>query len=410
MKKIFTILAATLLSVTALQAATITQEIDFSDFGAWEGASYNATTKTLTPGKAWNGGSKWFGEYDASGYVQIVCELAEACTQPVAFSISYADGTADQKAILAAGVTSATIDMTSTSLKSFAVQLSSETFNGVTIVLSRFYLVGTNVKKHSLVTLNDTPTTIGNWNTGLGGGDLSSAHGGDQVIINLTHEDHGEYKSQLQFKSNDEYLESFPANVELADDVKQVRFTLTNADAAKVRVKGAWITGYFITVSSVQLQRYAVLTDTTVTLANWSGGVDVPHANLPTLKAGDVLCLDLTEAQVDGQIYLQHSWNNFTNTYNHAFTQEDVESLPKTFRINLTQALIEDLGSDGLTIQGQYYTCVKSYIEEGSDEPGPATAIDQPTEQRRGIKIMRDGVMYIRRGETLYNMQGQIVK
>ena len=410
MRKIFTILAAALLSVATLQATTFTQEIDLSGFGAWDGADYDATTKTLTPGKAWNGGSQWFGEYDASEYIQIVFELASACAQPVAFSISYADGTADQKAVLAAGVTSATIDLTGSSIKSFAVQLNSETFEGVTIVLGRVCLVGTNIKKHSLVTLNETVTEIMNWNTGLGGGDLSCAHAGDQVIINLAHIEGGEYSSQLQFKSHDEYLESFPANVELANDVAQIRFTLTSSDAALVRVYGAWLTGYYISVSSIQLQRYAVLTDTTVTLASWSGGVDVPHANLPTLKAGDVLCMDLTEAQVDGQIFLQHSWTNFTNTYNHVFTQEDVESLPKTFQIELTQALIDDLGTDNLTLQGQYYTCVKSYIIEGSEEPGPTTAIDQPAEQRRGIKILRDGQLFITRDNKTYTLQGQLIK
>ena len=411
-KKIFTFIAAALLSVTALQAATITQEIDITGFGPWDGATYNTETKTLNPGKAWNGGSQWFGEgenaYDASGYIQIVLELAEASTQPVAFSISYADGTADQKTVLAAGVTSGTIDLTGKLIKSFAVQLNSNTFDDVTIVLSRVYLVGTNVKKHSLVTLNSTPTKVENWDTGLGGGDLSIAHAGDQVIINLTHVDGGEYSSQLQFKSNDEYLESFPANVELADDVDQIRFTLTCADAAKVRVHGAWITGYYISVTSVQLQRYAVLTDTTVTLADWNGGVDVPHANLPTLKAGDVLCLDVTAATEGGQIYLQHGWANFTATYNHVFTADDVAALPKTFKFELTQALINDLGSDGLTIQGENYTCVKSYIEEG--EEGPTTAIDQATGEQKATKVLRNGQILIIRDNQTYTLQGQLIK
>ena len=410
MKKIFTILAAALLSVTALQAATITQEIDLSDFGAWEGGSYDSETKTLTPGKAWNGGSKWFGEYNAAEYIQIVLELVQTSTQPVAFSISYADGTADQKAILAAGATSATIDLTGEILKSFAVQLSSEAFEDVTIVLSRVYLVKTNIKKHSLVTLNETVTNIGNWNTGLGGGDLSIAHAGDQLIINLTHIDGGEYSSQLQFKSNDEYLESFPANMELANDVEQVRFTLTSADAAKVRVYGAWITGYYISVSSVQLQKYAVLTDTTVTLASWSGGVDVPHANIPTLKAGDVLCMDVTEATEGGQIYLQHGWVNFTTTYNHVFTADDVAALPKTFEIELTQALINDLGSDGLTLQGEYYTCVKSYIIEGSKTPDPSTAIDNTNVETKAVKFVKNGQLFIIRDNKTYTLQGQLVK
>ena len=196
----------------------------------------------------------------------------------------------------------------------------------------------------------------------------------------------------------------------MANDVEQVRFTLTSADAAKVRANGAWITGYYISVTSVQLQRYAVLTDTTITLADWSGGVDVPHANLPTLTAGDVLCLDVTAATEGGQIFLQHSWDNFTTTYNHVFTAEDVAALPKTFEIELTQALIDELGTGGLTIQGQYYTCVMSYIIEGSVIPGPTTAIDNTNEDAKAVKFFKDGQLFIIRDDKTYTLQGQLIK
>lgn len=420
MKKIFTIIAAMMLSLTAAFAVelTVTQELDLTGFGAWEGGSYDAETKTLTPGKAWNGGNKWFGSYDASGYNQIVFELAEACSQPVVFNVYYADETYKQKKVIAAGETFGQIELNSTSIKDIHIALNSATFEGVTIKFDRLYLVGTRIKKTSLVTLNDTETEIANWDQGIGfGGDVFNAvHAGDQMIFNFTHKDGGEWDSQIGASyNNGKYLESLPGNVNLDNNDTQLRFTLTTNDVDSLRKYGLWVGGYYITISSIQLQKFAVIMDVENSFAaDWSSGAfQVADADMPTLEDGDSLCVEVKTAVAGGQIMLQHTtdkeWTNFSPEFQHVFSAEDVAAMPKTIYLKFTTARITDLGSYKLCVNGNNFTLTKAYIIKGTPSADP-TAIDEVSQsQCQCQKLIKNGQLFIIRDDKTYTIQGQRV-
>ena len=366
-KKIFLFIGAMLLAVTA-NAGTITQDLDLSALAAGDNAEYNTASHVITPNAAWVGAGHWYGSYDVSDYSQIVIELASACAQPVSLSISYADGSADQQIILAAGATSGTIELNGSSLSNIWVALYSATYDEVTIALSRIYLKGTNGKQ-SIITLNDTETEIGNWDTGLavGSSTFADAHAGDQVIINFVTATAA--YNQVQVMSNGETLDSYNPNIAtVAATVTQVRFTLTTADLTKVQANGIYIGGYYVTIKNVQLRKHAIFYTTLTTLGNWSGGVNVANANLPAMEDGNLLCFHVTAASVDGQVYLQHDWADFTYTTprNYVFTSEDVAALPKTFSIPVTHALLHQLGSQGLTINGQNFTFDEVFVAEGT--------------------------------------------
>lgn len=83
------------------------------------------------------------------------------------------------------------------------------------------------------------------------------------------------------------------------------------------------------------------------------------------------------------------------------------KDLPYTGKFILTEAGVTALqGGFGLT--GDLATITKLVLKKYDDT---TTTIDSTNANTNaGVKILRDGVMYIRRGETLYNMQGQIVK
>lgn len=70
---------------------------------------------------------------------------------------------------------------------------------------------------------------------------------------------------------------------------------------------------------------------------------------------------------------------------------------------------ITNLKSNGLRVNAKNITITGLTLIKHDN--GGGTAIDNVnTDTNAGIKVLRDGVLYIQRGETLYNMQGQIVK
>lgn len=367
-KKIFLFISAIVLSAMTMQASTFTTDLDLSSFEAWSSATYNSSTNVLSPTAAWGGGQIWLGTYDASDYSQIVLSLASAGTQDVSLAVNYADGTTAQQAIISAGGTATTIELNGSTIESIYVALHSETYADVTIALNRIYLVGANGKQ-SIITLNDTETEIRNWNTGLavGSSTFADAHAGDQVIINFVTATAA--YNQVQVVSNGETLDSYNPNIAtVAATATQVRFTLTAADLTKVQANGIYIGGYYVTIKNVQLRKHAIFYTTSTTLGNWSGGVNVTNANLPAMEDGNLLCFHVTAASVDGQVYLQHDWADFTYTTprNYVFTSEDVAALPKTFSIPVTHALLHQLGSQGLTVNGQNFTFDEVFVAEGT--------------------------------------------
>lgn len=367
MRKIFLFISVTLLSV-AMQATSFTTDLDLTEFSAGENVTYNAETKVITPNVAWGGAGHWYGTYDASEYTQIVLELASACTQPISFTVSFTDYTPDQQIIIAAGSTTGTIELNGSTISNVWVALYSETYADVTIALSRIYLKGTKGKQ-STVTLNSTETSISNFDRGLAIGtyEFSDVHIGDQVIINF--ETTTAAYHQIQVISNGETLESFNPNIaDVSESATQIRFTLTTADVAKVKAYGIYIGGYYVTIKSVQLRKHAIFYTTSTTIGSWSGGVNISYTNLPEMEDGNLLCFHVTAADVDGQIYLQHDWNDFSYTTprNYVFTSEDVAALPKTFSISVTHAMLHQLGSQGLTVNGQNFTFDEVFVAEGT--------------------------------------------
>ena len=419
MKKIFTLLAASLLSATALQAVevTFTHELDLDGFSAWPSASYDAETKTLTPSAAYGGGSKWYGTCDASDYHQIVFELAEVCAQPVACNVYYTG--ANQEVVIAAGATSGTVDLVGTNIEqvSFAVN---GNVTGVPIKISRVYLVGTRIKKAGLVTLNETETEIGNWNAGIGfgGASFNGAHAGDQVVINVAPRDSATITyHQLQATSNGKHLESFPYNAGISAGTTQFRFTLTENDVDSLQKNGLYVGGYYITISSIQLQKFAVIKDAENSFsADWkSGAFQAADVDMPTLEDGDSLCVEVKTAVAGGQIMLQHTtaqdWSNFSPEFQHVFSAEDVAAMPKTFYMKFTTARITELGSYKLCVNGNNFTLTKVYIIKGTPDQGGTVALDQVSQgQGQSQKLIKDGQLFILRDGKTYTLQGQLVK
>ena len=368
MRKLFSILVVALLALN-LNASQFTQEMSLEGFSAWENkATYDAETKVLTPTVAWGGGQKWLGSYDASQYTQLVLELASACTQNVSFSVYYTagDGTASQETILSAGATKATIELNGATIEKIFVSLYSETYADVTIAISRIYLVGTNGKQ-SVVTINNEEKTTENWAYGitLEASLFTDAHVGDQVIINLvTNPYTGEsVYYQVRATSNNTDLESLPGTVNVGEAATQVRFTLTEADLAKLRTHGAWISGHYVTLKSVQMKKHAIWhAESTVVGENWTTVENLSADKFTGLLVGDIIKITLASVENDGQLFLsQGNYSEFTVKPNFYFNSAISEPFTVSYAIN--QSMLDELRANGMIIAGKKFTVTEVYVE-----------------------------------------------
>lgn len=253
-----------------INAAAIerTKNIGFSDFSAWEPATWDANTKTLTPGKEWNGGQVWYGSYDASDYQQVILKLAETCTQNVALTVQYTDlkegSTTDYQhtqAVIEAGNTEAIVTLEKKNIRSIMIQLSSETFTGVTIKLSELYFYYKDDKVEIKKNLSNEEIELGNWAKykQLDAKLFNEAHAGDKVVVSVTKLDSSGDYCQVYFQdgswsniSSDNNVSSITidknsampttATLVLTEDILQtIRGQKDNVKAGLI-VKGCYLT------------------------------------------------------------------------------------------------------------------------------------------------------------------------
>ncbi len=364
MRKLFSILSVALLALN-LNASQFTQEMSLEGFSVGDDANYNAGTKVLTPTAAWGGGQIWLESYDASQYTQLVLELASPCTQNVKFSVYYTAGdeTASQETILSAGATKATIELNGATIEKIFVSLYSETYADVTIAISRIYLVGTNGKQ-SVVTIKDEEKATGDWANGmsLDASLFTDAHVGDQVIINFVTNPYTSGYYQVSATSNNTDLESLPGTVNVGEAATQVRFTLTEADLAKLKTYGAWINGHSVTLKSVQMKKHAILYAESTVVGEWTNVANLSADKFTGLSVGDIIKITLASVEKDGKLFLsQGNHSEFTVKPNFYFNSAISEPFTVSYAIN--QSMLDELRANGMIIKGIKFTVTEVYVE-----------------------------------------------
>jgi hypothetical protein len=232
---------------------------------------------------------------------------------------------------------------------------------------------------------------------------LATAQAGDAIVITVTAvaED---ARITLQSKDWKGWYDEYNVTV------GKYAFVLTEATADSVR-NGLIVTGQNYTFNKVELLYQKTIWSGLVTdNAGWAQSDQLNKSLFAGLAEGDILGVSVSavnpgatwhqyviRGREDDDIAWTHLEDIFTKalsevaTYTHVLTAAQATSL--------TQKNI-DIAAQYLDVNALYtYTATKT-----------TTAIDNTAVQQSGVKVLRDGVMYIRRGEILYNMQGQVVK
>lgn len=181
-------------------------------------------------------------------------------------------------------------------------------------------------------------------------------------------------------------------------------FVLTEAAVAQVKGGGIIVKGINNTISKVELLYQKTLwTGELQALDNWQQTDALDKSIFAGLKAGDLLGVAVSEINPgDWHLYALRA-NYETNIIEHNMSNAGVGV------DELSSEAVNSLQNDNIILVASYLTATAIYTYVPTKSVTP-TAIENTAVQKTGVKVLRDGIMYIQRGENLYNMQGQIVK
>lgn len=255
-----------------INAAAIerTNNIGFGSFYLWDtnNSTWDISSLTLTPNKAWGGGQIWLGSFDASDYQQVILKLSEPCTQAVALTVQYTDfkeGSTTEyqhtQAVIEAGKTEAIVTLEKKNIQSIMIQLDSETYTGVEIKLSELYFYYKDDKVEIKKNLSNEEIDLGNWANykQLDAKLFNEAHAGDKVVVSVTKLDSSAGYGQVFFQngkwlniSSDDKVSSITidknsampttATLVLTDDILQTIRGQKEDVPAGLIVKGCYLT------------------------------------------------------------------------------------------------------------------------------------------------------------------------
>jgi len=229
---------------------------------------------------------------------------------------------------------------------------------------------------------------------------LADLNGGDVLVVTMTADAEN---ARIMLQDGD--WSDFTAVYNVYDAPSGVySFVLNEADAARVTEKGVCVTGFNYTISKVDIfyHKAVVWTGSVSDNAGWAQSDPIANSVFNGLQAGDLLGVEVSAIN-DGETWHQYGVYVNWNTCILSGLRSDVGINSHV----LSAAIVDSLQNQTITISAQYLDVAKLHTYTATKT---ATAIDNTAVQQSGVKVLRDGVMYIRRGETLYNMQGQIVK
>ena len=194
-------------------------------------------------------------------------------------------------------------------------------------------------------------------------------------------------------------------------EVGKHAFVLTETTAASVR-NGLIVTGQNYTFNKVELlYQKTIWTGLVTDNAGWKQSDQLSKSLFAGLAEGDILGVSVSAVN-DGADWHQYvirgredddtAWDHLESIFTKALSEV------ATYTHVLTAAQAKSLTEKNIDLAAQYLDINALYTYVATK--GSATAIENTAVQNASVKVLRDGVMYIQRGEALYNMQGQIVK
>ena len=193
-------------------------------------------------------------------------------------------------------------------------------------------------------------------------------------------------------------------------------FALGEVAASAIASKGVCVTGKNYTSSKVELYYHkAKIWDVSVSdNTGWKQSEETGHnpSIFASLAAGDLLGAEITAIN-DGA-----EWHQYTirGREDDDASWSHLEDIIFATGINKKGIFVTKLSAEQVTsLQTKNINVAVQYLDLNGLHTyqvtkGSATAIENTSVQNVGVKVLRDGILYIQRGETLYNMQGQIVK
>ena len=231
---------------------------------------------------------------------------------------------------------------------------------------------------------------------------LADLEGGDVLVVTMT-ADAADARIMLQDGDWNDFTDFY--NVYDAPSGAYA-FVLNDADAAKITEKGVCVTGFNYTISQVEIfyHKEVVWTGSVSDNTGWAQSDPIVNSVFAGLQEGDLLGVEVSAIN-DGEAW--HQYGVYVN-----WSACILSGLRSSAGINahvLSAEVVDNLQNQTITISAQYLDVAQLHTYK-STKSGGTVAIDNTSVQKTSVKVLRDGVMYIQRGENLYNMQGQIVK
>ncbi len=234
---------------------------------------------------------------------------------------------------------------------------------------------------------------------------LAKAQAGDAIVIHVIAIEEGA-RITLQNKDWQGWFDKYDVTV------GKHAFVLTEETAESVR-NGLIVTGQNYTFNKVELlYQKTIWTGLVTDNTGWHQSDQLSKSLFAGLVEGDILGVSVSAVN-DGATWHQYvirgredddtKWEHLEDIFTKALSEV------ATYTHVLTAAEATSLTEKNVDIAAQYLDIDALYTYVATKSVTP-TAIDNVNADAKGVKVLRDGVMYIQRGENLYNMQGQIVK
>lgn len=268
------------------------------------------------------------------------------------------------------------------------------------------------------VIYDSTPHDVGSWNalrlTPSDYSKLSEVVEGNVLVITMTTE-----ATDACVKLQDGNWHEFEGEEYVRYDVPSgaYAFVLGKAAADSIAKEGVCVTGKNYIISKVELYYHkAKIWDVTVSdNKGWNQSDEIGHnpSIFASLAEGDLLGAEVTAIN-DGDTWHQYTVRGREDDdteWKHLEEIIFVSGINKTgiFVTKLSAAQVNSLKTKNINVAAQYLDLDGLHLYQATKSEDP-TAVENVNANAKGVKVLRDGVMYIQRGETLYNMQGQIVK
>lgn len=408
MKKIILSLMMAMLWFINAAAIERTKDIGFGSFKVWDktNSTWDSSTLTFTPNKAWGGSAISLNSFDARGYQQVVLKLSEACTQKVALTVVYTDTYLDDKgntqnynttSYIEKGATEGVVTLQRYSIQQIQIQLFSQTYENVTIKFDQLYFYYKDNKVEVATTLSEDEVVTGNWSGSAKITDVSafaSAQAGDIVRVHVTtfetnaqvHLQNANWEAfspeqSYSIKSTDEA----PMTVDFIlteDNIKTINGNGGTDSKGNQIGKGLIVKGCNFTFNKVELLRYIEVSsdvekgnavtnvwtgDATISWATGSSHSEsIDKSKFTDLKAGDKIRATFASMKLGAQGKILHNWTSWDTSI--VPTKKLPTECGDYFEYTVTEQMVTDIKNDGLRVSGIGYNLTSVDIIDPAKE------------------------------------------